>query len=74
MCMGGSKPKAATIKPAPIAPPVITPIDADVDAKRAGDEERRKRIAASGRSDTILTGGLGDLSQAFTGKKTLLGQ
>ena len=74
MCMGGSKPKTPKVTAAPIAPPVITPIDADADAKRAGDDERRKRMAASGRSDTILTGGLGDISEAATGKKKLLGQ
>ena len=74
MCIGGGAPKAGKVKAAPVAPPVVTPMDADVDARKAGDEERRKRMAASGRSDTILTGGLGDMTQAFTGKKTLLGQ
>lgn len=71
MC-GGRKPKAPKPKAAPVAPPIITPIDADADAKKAGDEERRKRRAAYGRSDTILTGGLS--GQAVTGGKKLLGE
>lgn len=74
MCMGGSKPKTPTVTAAPMAPPVVTPIEADGDAKKAGDEERRKRMAASGRSDTILTSGLGATGAPETGKKKLLGQ
>ena len=74
MCGGGGGSKAPKVSAAPVAPPVVAPIDADADAKKAGDDERRKRIAASGRSDTILTSGLGDLSEANTGKKKLLGQ
>ena len=73
MC-SGSKPKSPSVKPAPTAPPIVAPIDADADAKKAGDEERRKCQAASGRSSTILTGGLGDTSTAATGKKRLLGE
>ena len=73
MC-GGNKPKSPDIKPAPTAPPIVAPIDADANAKKAGDEERRKRQAASGRSSTILTGGLGDTSAADTGRKKLLGE
>ena len=73
MC-GSNKPKSPTVKPAPTAPPIVAPIDADADAKAAGDEERRKRQAASGRSSTILTGGLGDTSAPSTGKKRLLGE
>ena len=75
MCMGGgSKPKAPTVKPAVAPPPVVAPISADQDAARAGDDERKRRLAATGRSDTILTGGLGDTSQANTSGKKLLGQ
>lgn len=70
MCGGGKKiPKP---KAAPVAPPIVAPIDADADAKKAGDEERRKRRAAYGRSDTLLTGGL--TGQASTGGKKLLGE
>ena len=72
MCGGGGG-GAPKVKKAPTPPPVVTPIDADADAKRAGNEERRKRMAASGRSDTILTGGLGSMEPAQTGGKKLLG-
>ena len=74
MCFGGGGASAPEVKPAPTAPPIVAPIDADADAKRAGDEERRKRMAASGRNSTILTGGLGDVSTAGTGRKKLLGE
>ena len=39
MCFGGGSPSAGKVKPAPVAPPVVTPMDADVDAKKAGDKE-----------------------------------
>ncbi len=70
MCMA-STPKAP--KPAPAAPPISAPIDADQDVKTAGNEERRRLAAATGRSDTVLTGGQGDMSVAVTGKKKLGG-
>ena len=73
MCMGGG-PKTPKVKSAPTAPPVVAPIDADQDAKRAGEDERRRRQAATGRSDTILTGALGDTGQNDSTKKKLLGQ
>ena len=74
MC-GGYKPKAATITSTPVAPPIVAPIDADQEAKKAGEDERRRRMAATGRSDTILTGGLGDTGYtASGGRKKLLGQ
>ncbi len=71
MCGGGKAPK---VKPAPVAPAVVAPIEADTSAKSAGDEERRRRLAASGRGDTVLTGGLGVTGQARTGGKRLLGE
>ena len=40
MC-AGSKPKMSTITPTPVAPPIVAPIDADLDAKKAGEDERR---------------------------------
>ncbi len=74
MC-AGSKPKMSTITPTPVAPPIVAPIDADLDAKKAGEDERRRRMAATGRSNTILTGGLGDTGYtASGGRKKLLGQ
>ena len=49
-------------------------IAASAAQNRAGDLERKRRQAASGRSDTILTGSMGDASTAQTGGKQLLGQ
>lgn len=72
MCMGStSKPKVTEI---PVAPPIVAPIDADQEVKKASDEERRRRMAATGRSDTILTGALGSSGYSNVGGKTLLGQ
>ncbi|WP_245791001.1 hypothetical protein [Desulfovibrio litoralis] len=72
--MGGSSPSMPEVAPAPTPPPVVAPISADQDAARAGDNERKRRLAASGRSDTILTGGLGDTGTATAGGKKLLGE
>lgn len=74
MCGGGGGGKSPTVQKAPIAPALVPPIEADSSAKSAGDLERRRRKAASGRSDTILTGGMGDASQAQVGGKQLLGE
>ncbi|MDL2315702.1 hypothetical protein LJC59_01275 [Desulfovibrio sp. OttesenSCG-928-A18] len=72
MCSGGgSTPK---VEKAPVAPAIVAPIEADSTAAAAGDLERRRRQAASGRSDTILTGGLGLSDPARTGGKQALGQ
>ena len=68
---GGSAPKA---KPAPIAPAIVAPIEADTTVRDAGDSERKRRQAASGRSDTILTGGGNGLGVATLGTKRLLGE
>lgn len=65
---------APEVKAAPTAPAIVAPIEADSSSKSAFDEERKRRQAASGRSDTILTRGMGDLSQAQTGGKKLLGE
>ena len=74
MCVGGGGYSA----PAPVAPPplpqIVAPIEANTEARAAGDEERRRRATAQGRSDTILTGGTGLEDQAQTGGKKLLGQ
>lgn len=57
-----------------MAPSIVAPIEANADSKRAGDQERKRRQAASGRSDTILTGSMGGATPAQTGGKQLLGQ
>ena len=66
MC-GGSKPKPPKVEPTPLPPVVVAPIEADTSAASASDEEKRRRRAASGRSDTVLTGGLGVQEKAQTG-------
>ena len=74
MCMGGGKPQAPpAMQPTPVPPVVVAPLEADTASKSAGDEARRQARAASGRSDTILTSGLGAAGQAQTGGKKLLG-
>ena len=74
MCFGGSSPTPQPPAPTPLPPAIVAPIEADTSAKNAGDEERRRRQAASGRSDTVLTSGLGAEGQAKTGGKKLLGE
>ena len=73
MCMGGGV-KTPKIEKTPVAPPIVAPMDADQEVKKAGDEERRRRMAATGRSDTILTSSLGSSGYTASGGKTLLGQ
>lgn len=73
MCMGGGV-KTPKIEETPVAPPIVAPMDADQEVKKAGDEERRRRMAATGRSDTILTSSLGSSGYSSAGGKTLLGQ
>ena len=72
MCFGGSTPAAP--KPAPLAPAVVAPMDAEPSSQSAADQERKRRQAASGRSDTILTRGLGIRNTATVGGKKLLGE
>ena len=73
MCMGGGV-KTPKIEETPVAPPIVAPMDADQEVKKAGDEERRRRMAATGRSDTILTSSLGSSGYSSAGGKTVLGQ
>ena len=73
MCTGNT-PSAPTPKKAPVMPSVVAPMEADSSAAAAGELERKRRQAASGRSDTILTGGAGDTSQAQVGNKKFLGE
>jgi hypothetical protein len=68
---GGGSPK---VQKAPVAPAIVAPIEAEPSAKAASEQERKRRQAASGRSDTILTRGLGLSGEAGTGGKKLLGE
>jgi hypothetical protein len=73
MCGGGSG-STPEVKKAPVAPAIVAPIEAEPSANAAADQERKRRQAASGRSDTILTRGLGVKDAANTGGKRLLGE
>ena len=76
MCFGGGGGggDAPQVKPAPLAPAIVAPMDAEPSSASASDQERKRRQAASGRSDTILTRGLGvPGGDVATGGKKLLG-
>ena len=74
MCFKSQSMPAAPIPaPVPAIPQMVAPIEANTEARAAGEDERRRRAAASGRSDTILTGGSGLAESAQTGGKKLLG-
>lgn len=69
MCFS-SAPEAPPIP----APPPDPPSDVDPGVKAARDQTKRKVRGAQGYASTILTGPMGDLSQATTtGGKALLG-
>lgn len=69
---GGKKPKMPKIPEVP--PPPEAPNQVDESVRQAGNDARRQRAAATGRSNTILTSGQGLADGAQTQKKTLLGQ
>ncbi|GFM33006.1 hypothetical protein [Desulfovibrio subterraneus] len=75
--MGGGGGKSYS-PPAPVAPPPPDPpkeVEGEtVELKKARDNERKAQLAALGRESTIITGALGDTSQANVNKKQLLGQ
>lgn len=73
MCGGGGG-KSPKVEAAPVAPAIVAPMDAEPSSQAASDQERKRRQAASGRSDTILTRGLGAPGEAKTGGKKLLGE
>ncbi|EPR42718.1 hypothetical protein dsx2_2635 [Desulfovibrio sp. X2] len=69
-----AKAPAVISTPAP-APEVPTETDGQTEAERTARSDAKKAAAqARGRESTILTGALGDTSQATTQKKTLLGE
>ena len=71
---GGGGGSAPQVKPSPVAPAIVAPMDAEPGSQSASDQERKRRQAAGGRSDTILTRGLGVPDEAGTGGKRLLGE
>lgn len=54
--------------------PKRIPDTSDVDAERERERARERLRTARGRASTILTGGLGDVSQANIGRAVLTGQ
>jgi hypothetical protein len=59
---------------APAPPPTVTDMTAgDASAKTSRQDALKKMAAADGMGKTIVTGGLGDTSQAPVKLKTLLG-
>ena len=74
----GSKNKSKDISPPtppsmPELPKAPDKAQANFNKAQARDKERRKRLSQAGRSSTILTGALGDTTEATTSRKTLLG-
>lgn len=59
--------------PPPLPPPIPTPTEIDIEARRKGEEMRRKLRLRAGRRGTILTEA-GTLGAPVLGKATLLGR
>ncbi len=72
---GKSKPKVVTYK-APAVPETPETVEQEESGAvaAAADKARKAAALAAGRSSTILTGALGDTSEAAVSRKTLLGQ
>lgn len=75
MAGGGSKKSKPAPAPAPVvvAPPIVAPIEADGTSGGAADNERKRRQAATGRSDTIMTRGEGLAGRVNVAARQLLG-
>lgn len=73
MCVGPLAPKVPKMTPPPLPePPEPPPTRDDPEVNAAAAAERKRRLAAKGRSSTILTGPTG-LKQEENVGKTLLG-
>tara|TARA_R110000823_G_scaffold55585_2_gene135953 strand:+ start:1228 stop:1446 length:219 start_codon:yes stop_codon:yes gene_type:complete len=72
--MGFLKPKVV-MPPPPTAPEPMpeAPDVSDEDVKAAAEEEARRLRKQKGRTSTILTGMMGDDSEATLNRKSLLG-
>lgn len=71
MCIGPFAPKMPSM-PAPPPPPEPPPARDDPAVNAEATARRKRALAAKGRGSTILSGSLGDTSEANVGK-TLLG-
>lgn len=74
MCVGPLAPKIPKPPPMPAPPPAPEPPPTrdDPEVNAAATAARRRRLAMRGRSSTILSGAMGDETEANIGK-TLLG-
>lgn len=54
--------------------PKRIPDTSEIDAEKERERERERLRLARGRASTLLTGGLGDLSQPNIGRAVLTGQ
>jgi hypothetical protein len=54
--------------------PKPSKFDPEVESEKARERERERLRAARGRESTLLTGGLGDVSQANLGRHVLTGE
>ena len=74
MCVGPLAPKIPKMPdmPPPPEPPEPPPTRDDPEVNAAATAARRRRLAMKGRSSTILSGSMGDQSEANVGR-TLLG-
>lgn len=72
MCMfGGGGGNPTPPPPVPAPPPVPNKVANKAETDAAREAERKRAALASGQKDTILTGGLGDQTQANVKKQTL---
>lgn len=75
MCFSGGNKSNPAPPPPPPAPPRVPNRKADRDQTQAARTDEKQRAALSvGQKNTVLTGPLGDTTQANVKKKTLLGE
>lgn len=74
MCTSMGKKAVQQVAPPPPPPPVPTKTNKAKELAAARGNEAQKAALAKGQDSTILTGPLGDQTQANTRKKTLLGE
>ena len=73
MCFGGSKSAPPPPPPTPVDMPAPPATVINPSVKAARRDEKKNAANLVGRKATILTGSKGDLTEANTTKKTLLG-
>jgi hypothetical protein len=73
MC-GFLAPKAPPVAAIPEAPQSTAAQESDPAVQQSRDEARKRRQAAAGANDTLVTGGQGLTTPAATGLKTATGQ